>query len=77
MLGAGRSKTDDAVDLAVGVSGIRKIGEPIKKGEPLLVIHANDEEKLAQAKELLRSAYTITKSRPRSPKLIIERVGVK
>ena len=77
MLGAGRSKTDDAVDLAVGVSGIRKIGEPIKKGEPLLVIHANDEEKLAQAKELLRTAYTITKSRPRSPKLLLERVGVK
>lgn len=77
VLGAGRTKTDDAVDFAVGVSGIKKIGEPVKKGEPLLVVHANDDEKLAQAHTLLNEAFRITKARPRAPKLILERVGAK
>lgn len=77
VLGAGRTKTDDAVDFAVGVSGIRKIGEPVKKGEPLLVIHANDEKRLGQAKELLKTAFTVAKAKPRSPKLILERIGGK
>lgn len=75
VLGAGRTKTDDAVDFAVGVSGIRKIGEPVRKGEPLLVIHANDTARLAQAKDLLKTAFKISKAKPRSPKLILERIG--
>lgn len=75
VLGAGRTKTDDVVDLAVGVSGIRKIGEPLKKGEPLLIIHANDKQKLADAKQLLNVAFKISKSKPRSPKMILERIG--
>lgn len=77
VLGAGRTKTDDAVDFAVGVSGIRKIGEPVRKGEPLLVVHANDEQKLDQAHQLLKQAFNITKAKPRKPKLILERVGAK
>jgi len=39
-LGAGRHKTSDAINPAVGFSGIRKTGERISKGEPLLWIHA-------------------------------------
>ena len=39
-LGAGRHKTTDAINPAVGFSGIRKIGERVLKGEPLLWIHA-------------------------------------
>ncbi len=39
-LGAGRQTTSDAVDFSVGFSGIRKIGTPIVRGEPILWIHA-------------------------------------
>ena len=39
-MGAGRHKADDAINPAVGFSGIRKTGERISKGEPLLWIHA-------------------------------------
>ncbi len=74
VLGAGRTRTDEAVDFAVGVSSIRKIGEPVRKGEPLLIIHANDEARLSQAKELLKIAYRIAKSKPRVPRLILERI---
>ena len=42
-LGAGRQKADDVINPAVGFSGIRKTGERISKGEPLLWIHAASE----------------------------------
>lgn len=42
-LGAGRHKADASINPAVGFSGIRKIGESISKGEPLLWIHAASE----------------------------------
>lgn len=74
VLGAGRTKTDDAVDFAVGVSELRKIGEPVRKGEPLLIIHANDKSRLDQAWELLKPAFRISKTKPRPPKLILERL---
>jgi pyrimidine-nucleoside phosphorylase len=75
VLGAGRTRTDEAVDFAVGVSGILKVGEPVKKGQPLLTLHANDEKRLADAKALLKTAFKITRTRPRAPKLILERIG--
>ncbi len=48
-LGAGRSKSSDAIDFAVGISGIVKTGTRVKAGDPLLTIHARDESTLAQA----------------------------
>ena len=49
VLGGGRQKTDDRIDPAVGTSGLVKIGERVEAGQPLVVLHANSEEKLAQA----------------------------
>jgi pyrimidine-nucleoside phosphorylase len=48
-LGAGRAKASDAIDFAVGCDQIRKVGEPLKKGEPFLRIHARDEASLSKA----------------------------
>src|SRR5256885_860336 len=46
LLGGGRKSSDDAIDFAVGISGIRKIGERVEKDEPLLTIHARNEQTL-------------------------------
>ncbi len=48
-LGAGRTRATDGVDFAVGFSAIKKVGEPVEKGEPLLFLHARDESRLAAA----------------------------
>jgi pyrimidine-nucleoside phosphorylase len=56
-LGAGRMKKEEEIDPAVGVILYKKIGDYVKKKEPLVEIHANDEERLAQAKERLLAAY--------------------
>ena len=45
-LGAGRAKASDAIDFAVGVSAIRKVGERIERGETLMRIHARSEASL-------------------------------
>ena len=45
-LGAGRAKASDAIDFAVGVSAIRKVGETVARGEPLLRVHARSEASL-------------------------------
>jgi pyrimidine-nucleoside phosphorylase len=60
VLGAGRQKTDDQVDHAVGASNLAKIGDKIEKGQTLAVLHANDEGKLAEAMALLDKAFTIS-----------------
>lgn len=39
-LGAGRAKAGEAVDFAVGVECLRKEGDPVDSGEPLLRVHS-------------------------------------
>ena len=59
LLGAGRQKADDAVDFAVGISGIKKIGEKVTKGEPLMFIHARTERAVQQVGPMLQKAPVI------------------
>jgi pyrimidine-nucleoside phosphorylase len=72
LLGAGRAKKGDPVDHAVGVVLQAKIGDFVKRGEPLLTIHANDEHKLAQARERLLTAYTWSEEPIHAPPLLYE-----
>ena len=62
-------------DPAVGVSEIRKVGAQVKQGEPLMMIHYNDESRLETALEYLRTAYRLAPKRPTPPQLVIERVA--
>ena len=39
-LGAGRAKAGDAVDFAVGVECLRKEGDKVSRGEPVLRVHS-------------------------------------
>jgi pyrimidine-nucleoside phosphorylase len=59
LLGGGRKTADDAIDFAVGLSGIRKIGERVEKDEPLLTIHARNEQSLYLVKPLLEKAVEV------------------
>ncbi len=58
-LGGGRHKAHDDIDFAVGFSAIKKVGENAERGEPLLMIHARSEAKIARALPLLEKAVTI------------------
>ena len=59
-LGGGRQTADDAIDFAVGLSGIKKLGETVEAGEPLLSVHARDDQALASVLPLLETAVEIS-----------------
>jgi pyrimidine-nucleoside phosphorylase len=59
-LGAGRAKTTDTVDFAVGFDRIRKTGERIEYGEPVLRIHARGEGEADEAARALRQGISIS-----------------
>ncbi len=58
-LGAGRAQKGDSIDHAVGFIIHKKVGDEVKKGEPLFEIHANDEAKLAEARQKVLTAHEI------------------
>jgi thymidine phosphorylase len=74
LLGAGRAKTDDQVDHAVGIAEIRKAGERVVRGQSLMVLHANDEARLAQALDLLKGSVTIGDTAPPVHPFILETI---
>lgn len=74
LLGAGRRRTDDAVDPAVGVAELVKVGERVEKGGVLAVAHANDRARLDEARRLLVEAFTFAEAPPAPAPLIAERV---
>ena len=75
LLGAGRAKTTDAIDHAVGLSGLKKIGERIEEGEPLCTIHSNGREDRNQLMATLESAFGIAADPIEPPPLILETIG--
>ncbi len=68
-------KKGGAYDPAVGVSEIKKVGTQVKQGEPLMMIHYNDESKMEETLEFLKTAYRLAPKRPNPPELIVERVA--
>lgn len=68
-------KKNGKYDPAVGVSEIKKVGTQVKQGEPLMMIHYNEESKMEEALEYLKSAYRLAPKRPNPPELIVERVA--
>ena len=63
LLGAGRQKAGDAIDFAVGISGIKKIGEHVEVEEPFLVLCARNEQSLSLGDATSRKRSESAKSR--------------
>jgi len=60
LLGAGRQKAGDAIDFAVGFSGIKKTGEHVGVDEPLLFVHARSDRSIDEALATLKNAVEIS-----------------
>src|SRR5205814_1471615 len=59
LLGGGRQQVDDKIDLAVGISDLKKIGESVQRDEPLMRVHARTNDALEQVLPLLKTAAVI------------------
>ncbi|RME36910.1 MAG: pyrimidine-nucleoside phosphorylase, partial [Thermoflexia bacterium] len=58
-LGGGREKKEDPIDHAVGVVVHHKVGDKVRKGIPLVTLHANDQARLERARQRVLAAYGI------------------
>ena len=59
-LGAGRARKTDPIDHTVGFIIHHKVGDYVERGDPLFTIHANDKEKMDEARKAVFSAHTIS-----------------
>ncbi|MFB6362575.1 pyrimidine-nucleoside phosphorylase [Paenibacillus elgii] len=72
LLGAGRATKEDQIDLAVGIKLFKRVGDPVKKGEPLAELYINREDS-AETAEMMRrtaAAFTIASAPAEKLKLI-------
>ena len=75
-LGAGRSRKEDAVQAAAGVTWQIELGGKISAGAPMLTLHTDDEARFESALAALADAIEISSSQTvTKPELILGRIG--
>jgi pyrimidine-nucleoside phosphorylase len=62
LLGAGRERKGDLIDMSAGVILLKKTGDFVQRGETVAHLHTNRAEKLGEAEALYLSALTLSDS---------------
>ncbi|MBN2534319.1 MAG: thymidine phosphorylase [Spirochaetales bacterium] len=76
LLGAGRAQKDDSIDPCAGIVIKKKTGDAIVKGDDLVLLHANEKEKIKTAEPLIHEAFIIGEKKPgRKKSRIIQKIG--
>jgi thymidine phosphorylase len=73
-LGAGRSRKEDPVSPTAGALCLRKPGDPVEAGEPVLALYTDDPGLIDGALAALDGAIEIAPKPPEPRPLIIERI---
>jgi pyrimidine-nucleoside phosphorylase len=73
-LGAGRDRVEDPVDPAVGLMVLRKPGDHVTAGEPLLELHYRDTPRLDAALALVHAAVVVDDEPPSILPLLVGEV---
>ena len=69
-MGGGRTRPEDPIDHAVGLTQLAAVGTSLKIGDPIGIIHARSESTAKIASEALKQAYNIAFERPLDKPLI-------
>lgn len=72
LLGAGRQRKLDTLDLAVGIIVKKKIGDIVNKDEEIFEIHANEISNLEETKKLLNNSLVISDKFIKKPPLFFD-----
>jgi thymidine phosphorylase len=73
-LGGGRTRAEDAIDHAVGLTGLAELGASIASDMPLAFVHAQSEDAFDRAAHSIRLAYSIGAAPSADWPLIAERM---
>jgi thymidine phosphorylase len=74
-LGAGRSRKEDPVSPTAGAVCRHKPGDEVEAGEPVLVLHADDRDRLDGALAALDGAIEVGPEPPEPRPLIVDRIA--
>jgi len=72
LLGAGRKKKDEHIDLSVGIILKKKTGDSVKTNETLATVYFNNVEKYSLIKESILKSFHITGQKPEVKPLILK-----
>ena len=56
-LGAGRETKESPIDPLAGIRLLKKVGDPVEKGEALAILYARDEAHCLEGISRIRQAY--------------------
>ncbi|MHB8171785.1 MAG: thymidine phosphorylase, partial [Thermincolia bacterium] len=74
ILGAGRETKDSIIDPAAGIVLRKKVGDQVKAGDALAVLHVNRHDKVEEARQMVTGAYAIGAEAVPTGKLIFGEV---
>ncbi len=74
-LGGARRRSDDELDLGVGLKVLVRVGDEVDEGQPLVRIFARDESAARACRERLRTAMPVGEEKCAPTPLIFERVS--
>ncbi|MDF2689158.1 MAG: thymidine phosphorylase, partial [Microvirga sp.] len=74
-LGGGRTRPQDLIDHAVGLTQLAAIGKTVDASRPLAIVHARSEDAAEAAVRAVRNAYVIGDAKVASGPSILERIG--
>lgn len=75
ILGAGRSKKGESIDLAVGLEILAKTGDHVEAGQPLAILHANSQAAADAAAKSLLGCYSFGEEKKEPLPLILGEIG--
>ena len=73
-LGAGRARKEDPVSPSAGVVCLKKWGDSVEAGEPILELHTDEPHRFESAMETLNGALSIGREQPEPTPLILDRI---
>lgn len=75
-MGGGRTRAEDAIDHAVGLTDLAELGTKVERDTPLALVHARSDAQFEAAARTIRAAYSIGDGPAPEDPLIAERVTV-
>jgi len=69
-IGGGRVRAEDSVDHAIAYESVKKIGDSVRRGETLGIIHCRRQSQADLIAAKLREAYKISGVKPGATKLV-------
>jgi pyrimidine-nucleoside phosphorylase len=72
MLGGGRATKDDVIDPSAGIIQLARVGDRVKKGQPIAILQSSTVSDFANASDVLQKSINITENEPTPQPLVYE-----